>query len=446
MQLQLEDTICAPATATGGAIGVVRLSGPGCYEVLGKVVTLRSSRPLEAGSVRFGEIPGVDEVLVSCFRAPHSYTGEDCVEIGCHGSSYIIGRIMTLLCEAGARPAEAGEFTRRAFLNGRMDLAEAEAVADLIAAESEYAHRVALGQLRGGYSAELRGLRDRMLEICSLLELELDFSEEDVEFADRSELRRLMEEALGRCTALADSFRAGNAIREGIPVVIAGEPNSGKSTLLNALLGEDRAIVSDIPGTTRDTVEERIVLDGLEFRFIDTAGIRESSDTVERLGIGRTLESIKKAFLVICLEDPTVHGYDTPVTDAVRAMTDPSCQKLITVYGKADLMSGKDSGALSICAPTGAGLDKLRSAIVAASPTASLHGDTVLVTNARHHAALLAAAASLRQALCSLDSGLTADLLAEDVRSAIGSLSSITGEITSQDILSTIFQRFCIGK
>ena len=341
-----------------------------------------------------------------------------------------------------------------------MDLAEAEAVADLIAAESEYAHRVALGQLRGGYSAELRGLRDRMLEICSLLELELDFSEEDLEFADRSELRRLMEEALGRCTALADSFRAGNAIREGIPVVIAGEPNSGKSTLLNALLGEDRAIVSDIPGTTRDTVEERIVLDGLEFRFIDTAGIRESSDTVERLGIGRTLESIKKAFIVICLEDPTVHGYDTPVTDAVRAMTDPSCQKLITVYGKADLMSGKDSGAegpafgaaglpagaLSICAPAGAGLDELRSAIVAASPTASLHGDTVLVTNARHHAALLSAAASLRQALCSLDSGLTADLLAEDVRSAIGSLSSITGEITSQDILSTIFQRFCIGK
>ena len=280
-------TICAPATSVGsGAVSIVRISGPDTIAVIDRVVRFRSGTAAEAPgySLKFGEVEGLDEVLVSLYRAPHSYTGEDAAEISCHASTYIVGVLLDRLTEAGCRLAEPGEFTRRAFVNGKMDLAQAEAVADIISSASAAQHRVAINQLRGGYSAELRDLRKQLLELSALMELELDFSEEDVEFADRSRLRELLDSACSHCRQLADSFRLGNAIRSGVPVAIVGAPNSGKSTLLNALLRDDRAIVSDVPGTTRDTVEETCVIDGVLFRFIDTAGIRAASDEVEKLG------------------------------------------------------------------------------------------------------------------------------------------------------------------
>ena len=286
--LNYGDTICAPATSVGaGAISIIRMSGPDALRITDEVVRFSSgtAQGSKGYTLKFGRIPDVDEVLVSIFRAPHSYTGEDSVEISCHASSFVVSRLLELLIAAGARSAEPGEFTRRAFVNGKMDLAQAEAVADLISAGSEAAHRVAVNQLRGKYSLELKGLRDELLKLATLLELELDFSEEDVEFADRSRLKALLDEVSAHVVRLCDSFRTGNAIKKGVPVAIVGAVNSGKSTLLNALLGEDRAIVSDIPGTTRDTIEEVMVLDGVQFRFIDTAGIREASDCVEKIGI-----------------------------------------------------------------------------------------------------------------------------------------------------------------
>ena len=299
--LRMNDTICAPATSVGaGAISVVRISGPEAMAAVDRVVRFRNGDAASAPgySVKFGSVEGLDEVLVAIFRAPHSYTGEDSAEISCHASPYIVSTLLDRLTEAGCRLAEPGEFTQRAFLNGKMDLAQAEAVADVIASATSAQHRVAMNQLRGGYSAELRGLRKQLLELTALMELELDFSEEDVEFADRSRLRELLDTACSHCRQLADSFRLGNAIRNGVPVAIVGAPNSGKSTLLNALLRDDRAIVSDVPGTTRDTVEETCVIDGVLFRFIDTAGIRASSDEVERLGIERTFRKISEAEIV----------------------------------------------------------------------------------------------------------------------------------------------------
>ena len=416
-------------------------------------------------SLRFGEIPGLDEVLVSIFKAPKSYTGEDMAELSCHASQYILGELMNRLSQAGGRVADAGEFTQRAFLNGKMDLAQAEAVADIISSDSSAQHRVAFNQLRGGYSAELSEIRARLLEITSLLELELDFAEEDVQFADRSRLRELLDSSIEHCTHLADSFRIGNAVRNGVPVAIVGAPNSGKSTLLNALLKDDRAIVSDIPGTTRDTVEECCVLDGILFRFIDTAGIRAASDEIERMGIARTRRKAAEAQIILGLIDASkvlsTSDFDASVRD-LAALYDSEWQKLIILVNKVDLdpinknvstlnnfvlpndIKALGADLLFISAKKGLGLDKLLKQLVSSSGIASQSG--TLVTNARHAAALREVASALSKVRSGMDLGLSSDLLSEDLRSALRTLGSITGEITSDEVLGEIFGKFCIGK
>lgn len=482
------DTICAPATPVGGgAVSIIRLSGPRCFEIVDSVVEFINSSAAQSKGYRLkrGRLAALDDVLVGIFRAPKSYTGEDCAEIYCHASPYIVRSALELLCAKGCRMAEAGEFTRRSFLNGKMDLAQAEAVADLIAASSEAQHRVASSQLRGGYSQELRQIRGSLVELSALLELELDFSEEDVEFADRSRLETLLGSALARCETLADSFALGNAIRNGIPLAIAGAPNSGKSTLLNALLGDERAIVSDIPGTTRDTVEDTKVIGGVLFRFIDTAGIRESSDQIERMGIERSVEALRKAYLSLCVVDLSS---ENAVQDCLEILNlCRGCgQKVLLVLNKIDLAgkTGEEGGlALVVCSETddlvgnllfnknvssinkivsssdykgivldsvrisaksGFGLDKLRELIVSACGT-DIQGD-ILVTSKRHADALRSSAAALRACLDGLHSGISPDLLAEDLREALSSLGSITGEITSDEVLGEIFKGFCIGK
>lgn len=464
--LDYTHTICAPATSVGtGAISVVRLSGPDTMAVVDRVVRFRSGTAAQAPgySLKFGTVEGLDEVLVSLFRAPHSYTGEDAAEISCHASPYIVSTLLDRLAEAGCRLAEPGEFTRRAFLNGKMDLAQAEAVADVISSSSEAQHRVAMNQLRGGYSAELRALRKQLLELTALLELELDFSEEDVEFADRSRLRALLDTACSHCRQLADSFRLGNAIRNGVPVAIVGAPNSGKSTLLNALLRDDRAIVSDVPGTTRDTVEETCVIDGVLFRFIDTAGIRASEDEVERLGIERTFRKISEAEIVLGVID--ISTSEEQVGQDLRTIVDRidfKQQKLLILANKTDktgvnkivttlnffVSSQKieldKTSVIEISAKTGKGLENLRSALVSRANVATASG--TLVTNARHAAALREAAASLSAVSDGLDTGRPSDLLAEDLRAALASLGAITGEITTDEVLGEIFSKFCIGK
>ena len=502
MTANYSDTVCAPATSIGtGAVSVIRISGPESLRIVDKVVRFRSGSASESRGyvLKYGEIPGVDEVVAGIYRAPHSYTGEDSVELCCHASAYIAGRILELLCDSGCRLAEAGEFTRRAFVNGKMDLAQAEAVADVIASSSEAQHRVALNQLRGGYSAELGKIRAKLLELTSLMELELDFSEEDLEFADRGRLEALLNDAIGRCTTLADSFRLGNAIRNGVPVAIVGAPNSGKSTLLNALLHDERAIVSDVPGTTRDTVEETCVIGGVLFRFIDTAGIRETSDKVELLGIERSFSKAAGAEVVLGVVDAGGGDDVSSVLGQIRrlvGMVDPSKQRLILLMNKCDKISENSDAAsgssdanvraagegllgghfcnesggigpdnknvlkinnfvkslvsennapevLWISAKRGFGLDKLRELL--ASMVGKASADGVLVTNARHAAALRDAAASLRAVRSGLGS-LPTDLLAEDLRSALASLGSITGIIGTEEVLGTIFSKFCVGK
>ena len=450
------DTICAPATSAGtGAIAVIRVSGPDALAAVDRVVAFRSGTAAAAKgyTVKFGNAAGLDDVLVSIFRAPRSYTGEDAAEISCHASPYIVGALLDKLTEAGCRLAEPGEFTRRAYVNGKMDLAQAEAVADVIAASSAAQHRVAMNQLRGGYSAELRSLRGQLLELASLLELELDFSEEDVEFADRSRLRALLDAACSHCRQLADSFRLGNAIKNGVPVAIVGAPNSGKSTLLNALLRDDRAIVSDIPGTTRDTVEETCVIGGVLFRFIDTAGIREASDEVERLGIERTFRKIGEAEIVLGVVDASMpqEAVSAAISE-IASRIDPARQKLLILLNKADKADGplscnserSEESVLRISAKHGAGLEELRAALAARAGVASATG--TLVTNARHAAALREAAASLSAVSDGLDRGIPSDLLAEDLRAALTSLGTITGLITTDEVLGEIFSKFCIGK
>lgn len=447
-------TIAALATGHGGAIALLRLSGPQAITITESIF----SKPLAQAAgytVHFGTISDgprlLDEVLVTLFRTPHSYTGEDMVEITCHGSDYIVQEILALLIRHGAVPAAAGEFTRRAFLNGKMDLSQAEAVADLIASESASAHRIALNQMRGGYATELAVLRAKLLHITSLLELELDFSEEDVEFADRSELRQLLQEILDRCQSLAGSFRTGNVLKNGVPVAIAGAPNAGKSTLLNHLIGEERAIVSDIAGTTRDFIEETITLSGIRFRFIDTAGLRHTDDTVEALGIERARERIRRARIVLLLIAEPLSAEAVEEQIQSLALTDE--QQLILLLNKRDLWDTTPLEeylqsrypVVSISARSGDGLDALRELLVSTIGYGS-NDDALVVSNIRHYEALVQASASLQRALKAVDSGLSADLISEEVRQVLHHLGTITGEITTDEVLGSIFSKFCIGK
>ena len=457
------DIICAPATVPGtGAISVIRVSGKGSLELADKVISLRKGSiaqskgyTLHFGSIFASDGSLLDEVIVSVFRAPNSYTGEDGVEISCHSSKYIVSETIGLLCEKGCRMAGPGEFTQRAYLNGKMDLAQAEAVVDVIAADSKAALRVAQSQLRGEYSAAFKELRDALVRLSALVELELDFSEEEVEFASREMIIGLAESAIAKMSRLRDSYRVGNALKNGVPVAIVGAPNVGKSTLLNALLGEDRAITSDIPGTTRDTVEESIVIEGVRYRFIDTAGIRETEQMIERLGIERSLAKIRDAAIVICLLDATKKDESEQMLSKVESLIDSENQKIIVVANKSDLnghvkeeLSGLSEGAISISALRKEGLRELEKAIVKCG-----FADTdehVIVTSARHYNALSSAVESLRAVVRAVREGISEELLAEDLRAAICDINSIfastSDSITPDEVLGEVFGKFCIGK
>lgn len=425
-------TICAPATASGGALGIIRISGPEAISATDAIFQPRSGQPLTArpgyslifGNIMDGDVV-LDEVMVSLFRAPHSYTGEDSVEISCHGSSYILQRALELLMMHGCRMAEPGEYTRRAFLSGKMDLSQAEAVADLIASQTAASHRIAMQQMRGGYSARLRELRAELLQMTSLLELELDFSEEDVEFADRIQLTNLAENIQTEISTLTHSFHYGNAFKDGIPVAIVGAPNVGKSTLLNRLLRDDRAIVSDIRGTTRDLIEDTIVLKGVLFRFIDTAGIRSTEDTIERMGIERSIMAASKAQIIILLTEPGVPYPNIAVRED---------QTIIRRINKTP-----DFQAL-----TGFGIEALEHELLAAAPIGN--DQTLLVTNQRHYEALVLAHADVSRALDALRANLPVDLVAEDLRQCLAHIGCILGEFTTDEVLVNIFSHFCIGK
>ena len=438
------DIIVAPATALGGAIAVVRVSGEGAVELCDHI--FKGRKPLseaKSHTIRYGTICDgervVDDVVVALFRAPHSYTGEESVEISIHGSRYIAQEVIRLLCNEGARMAEAGEFSQRALAAGRIDLSQAEAVADLIAAESRAAHAVAAMQMRGGYSEMLEELREELLNITTLLELELDFSEEDVEFADRARLQSMLEKTDGVVHRLMESFRLGNAIREGVAVAIVGRPNVGKSTLLNRLVGDDRAMVSDIAGTTRDTIEESVVIDDIRFRFIDTAGLHDTDDRLEQMGIERTERAIHQAQVVLYMAEPTQTELSLHTLD--------EGQTLLFVVNKMDTTDRRDiDNAIYISAREGEGIDELRKALRATVDTEGLYRGEVVVSNMRHFEALSRAYHSLYEALQALGNGVSGELLAEDIRLAINSLAEITGRITSEDILKNVFSRFCIGK
>ena len=465
-----EDTIVAPATVPGtGAVTMIRVSGRDALGIVGKVVSCPGGQveSAPANTVRYGLVRSedgqvLDEVMVSVFRAPRSYTGEDSAEITCHASSYVASELMRLLCKAGARMASPGEFTRRAFVNGKMDLAQAEAVADVISSSGAASLRVAMNQLRGGYSSELKALRSKLMEMASLLELELDFSEEDVQFADRKKLTGLLDESRSRLLSLTDSFRFGNALKEGVPVVIAGAANSGKSTLLNSLLGEDRAIVSEIAGTTRDTVEETLTVEGVKFRFIDTAGLRPTDDAIESIGIERSYKKISQAAVVLAILDLTAGEEENGalISDIVSRIK-PSEQKIIVLLNKVDLLgpninvsllnnsvSSADEKVVKIyiSAKTGFGLDLLKNELAKTQKDKTFDSDQAVVTNLRHYQALSEAAGYLEKVSSGILSGTSTELLAEDLRQALNQLGTITGEVTSDDILGEIFSRFCIGK
>ena len=486
MYIRNEDTICAPATVPGtGAISVIRVSGPEALAIADKVISCRKGSISEAAgyTIKFGTVADpsgtvIDEVLVSIFKAPYSYTGENSVEISCHASSYIVSSVMSLLLEAGARAAEPGEFTQRAFLNGKMDLAQAEAVADVIASQNAAAHRIAFKQMKGGFSSELRDMRSELLEIVSLMELELDFSEEEVEFADRLRLDALLEQVIDHTSRLIDSFRLGNAIKNGVPVAIAGATNTGKSTLLNALLGEDRAIVSDVHGTTRDTIEETLNIDGVLFRFIDTAGLRETEEVVEKIGIERTFKKISEATVVLGMVDLTRDFESTCDTiGAIIEKVDFDVQKLVFLLNKTDICEvnknvniinyivsslenkGVKAGAISslsegtsevpilqISAKTGSGIALLRQILASSQRDLLGDSDTILVTNQRHIQSLTDSRTSLLRVREGLAAGLPTDLASQDIREAIYHLGSIVGEISTDEVLGNIFKNFCIGK
>ena len=435
------ETICALATAPGGALGIIRVSGPQAFDAVSAISSVDCASAA-ANTIHFTRIfaptaivpPGspagheaLDEALVSIFKAPHSYTGEDSVEISCHGSRYILNKVLELLIQNGCRMANPGEYTQRAFLNGKMDLSQAEAVADLIASSNKATHQMAMSQLRGHFSSQLARLREQLLKLTSLLELELDFSDhEDLEFADRNELLTLAQKIEGHITHLAQTFQIGNALKNGIPVAIVGAPNVGKSTLLNALLGEDRAIVSDIQGTTRDAIEDTIQLGDVTFRFIDTAGIRHTDDTIENLGIERSIAAAQRAQIILMMTEPGIPYPDIPIRED---------QTVIRIENKTEAFQAK----------FGVGLDKLRQQLIDAAPKTA--DSDVIITNARHYDALCRAHQHLQRVLDGLNNGLSGDLLSEDLRLTLDTLAEITGgQITPNEVLENIFKNFCVGK
>jgi len=460
--------ICAPATSGGGAIALIRLSGPGTIETLAGVFEPADKqvdiRIAKGYTLIYGTISSqsefIDEVLVSLFRAPHSYTGEEMAEISCHASPFIQQRIIEILIGKGVETATPGEFTMRAFMNGKMDLSQAEAVADIIASDSEAAHRLAAAQLRGGFSKEIEKLRMELLSFASLIELELDFSEEDVQFADRFAMTETVIKIKSLVDRLAASFRLGNAIKNGIPVVIAGRPNVGKSSLLNVLLQEERAIVSEIPGTTRDTIEEVLHVNGLLFRFIDTAGLRQSDDEIETLGVQRTRRKLEAAEIVLAVAEANDSAEDiVGFARSMTEMTEAKGAKIIMVLNKSDLADPARIAYLRkelsqpghiplvfVSATKLSGMDELKKMLTSSVETGRLNTPQYIVTNARHYEALKNVSESLQRVLDGFRDGIPTVLIATDVRQAIYYLGLITGKITPEDILGQIFSKFCIGK
>ncbi len=467
-----QSTICAISTPAGmGAIAVVRLSGDEaisiCDTVFNSPIKGKTLKEQSANTIHFGTIADggtiIDEVVVALFKAPHSFTGEDIVEISCHGATYIQQQILELLIKKGARMALPGEFTQRAFLNGKMDLSQAEAVADLIASQSEAARKVALQQMRGGFSSELVNLRNELLQFISLIELELDFSEEDVEFADRTQLKSIVDKINDMLSKLIKSFSLGNAIKNGIPVAIVGHTNAGKSTLLNTLLNEERALVSDIHGTTRDSIEDTINIEGITFRFIDTAGIRTTTDEIENLGIERTYSKLKKATLVLLMLD--VNDPDEKIHSAINSVKkrmNSSSQKLIVVINKIDLLDENEisnrfthkefleltdtDAIVPISAKHNKNIEKLNTELLKTINTSALDNNEVIVTNARHYEALKKSHEAILRVANGLESNISGDLLAQDIREVLYYLGEITGTISTDEVLGNIFKNFCIGK
>jgi tRNA modification GTPase len=459
-----KDTIAALATAPGtGAIAVLRVSGPEAISIVDSVFTDKEARSKNLDSkkgntIHFGQICDdeilLDEVLVSLFKAPHSYTGEDCVEISCHGSQYIQQQLLQLLYKKGCRPANCGEFTLRAFLNGKFDLSQAEAVADLIASNSGVSHQVAMLQMRGGFSNKIKSLRENLVNFASLIELELDFSEEDVEFADRADLKNLVVQIQRILERLIESFELGNVIKNGIPVAIVGKPNAGKSTLLNALLDDERAIVSEIPGTTRDTIEDELLIDGVLFRFIDTAGIRDTVDVIESMGVSRSLETMKKASIVMYIFDAHAMSSRDLDIDLEMVRKHIGDAQLVVVANKIDFeelsylqkeYEGMEN-LIFISAKEKLYIEDLKRKLVALFDRKALNVTETVVTNARHADALRKANSSLYKVMDGLNKNISGDLLAMDIRYALNALGEITGEVTSDDLLGNIFSKFCIGK
>lgn len=464
--MHLKDTIIALATPSGaGAIAIIRLSGESAIALVnglfksihGKDLEKQKSHTILLGHIMEGN-KTYDQVLVSIFKNPHSYTGEDVVEISCHGSPYIQQQIIQLFLRNGCRMAEAGEFTLRAFLNGKLDLSQAEAVADLIASDNEASHQIAIQQMRGGFSSEIKALRDELLNFASLIELELDFAEEDVEFANRDQFNDLLNRIQQVLKRLIDSFAVGNVIKNGIPVAIVGEPNVGKSTLLNALLNEERAIVSEIAGTTRDTIEDEISIGGLGFRFIDTAGIRETEDVIEGIGIRKTFEKIEQAQVVFYLVDGTSLFVNSSIEllniEVEKVKNQYPLKQLLVVINKKDTLTKENlesirkqiPTALLLSAKTGDGIEDLKNILLEFVNTGALRNDETIVTNSRHYDALLKALEAVERVNFAMADGVSGDLLSLDIREALDHFGEITGEITSDDLLGNIFANFCIGK